>query len=104
MMASPKKYPSAAAKQAAYRQRCKVQRQAELASNGIFAIPPTPGHRRWNAMKRQAANLIEQVASEMETYYDQKSENWQDSERGEVFADAMESIAEIVDALRELEA
>lgn len=54
-------------------------------------------------MRRQALCLLEQVISEMETYHDERSEHWQDSEKGEVFTEAMESIAEIAAALEELQ-
>jgi hypothetical protein len=62
-----------------------------------------PGQRRWDAMRRQALCFVEQVASEMETYNEQRSEKWQDSEKGEAFIEMMESIAEIAAALRELQ-
>lgn len=45
---------------------------------------------------------MEQVACEMESYYEEKSERWQDSERGEVFAEVMESIADIAATLKEI--
>ena len=53
-------------------------------------------------MNRQALCLIEQVAGEMETHYDARSDTWRDSERGEAFAEAMESVVEIATALREI--
>jgi hypothetical protein len=64
----------------------------------------TPGYRRWAVMKRQAVNIIEQIASEMETYYAQRSERWQDSERGEAFLEAIEMTEDAAAVLRELEA
>ena len=76
---------------------------AKSDSIGTFKVPSKPGYRRWALMKGQAADLIEQVVSEMETYSDQRSEHWQDSESGEAFLEAMESIAEIAVALRDLE-
>lgn len=39
----------------------------------------------------------------METYHEQRSERWQDSEKGQSFIEAMESMAEIAAALRELQ-
>jgi hypothetical protein len=38
----------------------------------------------------------------METYHDQRSEPWRDSLRGEAFAERMESVADIVEALGEI--
>lgn len=54
-------------------------------------------------MKGRCLSILEAVTTEMETYHDQRSENWRDSERGEAFAEMMESIADIVAALRDLD-
>jgi hypothetical protein len=62
-----------------------------------------PGQRRWDAMRRQALCLIEKVTSEMDMYHEQRSEKWQDSEKGEAFIEMMESMADIASALRELQ-
>lgn len=42
------------------------------------------------------------AAREMETYHAQRSEAWQDSQRGEAFTELMESVEEIAAALRAL--
>lgn len=81
-------YENAADRQAAYRQRCAQRPDCK-------PIPTVPGYRRWNAMKSQALLLIEQVASEMESYYTQRSETWHDSERAEAFSEALESLEQI---------
>ena len=101
-MPAEKRYDNAAQRQAAYRQRLKSRRQAEMEARGLPRVPSMPGRRRWEAMRRQASSLVEQVASEMEEYHDQRSEAWQDSERGEAFLETMESVAEIAAALRDL--
>jgi len=96
-MPAHRRYASNADKQAAYRQRCKAQVESESAG------PPIPGYRRWEAMRRQALHLLEQVASEMEIYYDERSDAWQNSERAEAFTEVMESVAETAAALRDLQ-
>lgn len=53
-------------------------------------------------MRMQAIFFLEQIASEMECYYNQRSDSWQDSERGEVFTEAMDSTAETAATLREI--
>lgn len=53
-------------------------------------------------MRKQAVSLLEEVASEMETYHTQRSDAWRDSERGEVFTEIMESITEAARALGEI--
>jgi hypothetical protein len=52
-------------------------------------------------MRKQAVGLLEQVAGEMETYYAQRSEAWQDSQRGEAFTEMMESVADAAEVLKE---
>lgn len=39
----------------------------------------------------------------MDIYLDQRSDVWRDSERGEAFAETMESMAEIAAALRDID-
>lgn len=97
-MPTPKKYASAAQRQAAYRQRLAAQTQTKAR-----AIPTMPGYRRWKVMRIQCLSILDALTGEMETYRDQRSEHWRDSERGEAFDEVVESIAEIVAALRDLD-
>jgi len=69
----------------------------------MTAIPPVPGLRRWRAMRNQCVSILDAAAGEMEVYHNQRSDAWQDSERGEEFADMMESMAEIAAALRDID-
>jgi hypothetical protein len=104
-MPQARKYDSARERQAAYRQRVESRRQEEMESRGLPSMPPIPsmpGYRRWEVMRRQATRLLEQVTSEMETYYGERSEAWRDSETGEAFTEMTESVAEIISQLREL--
>lgn len=96
-MPMPRKYASVAERQAAYRLRCR-EREPILAET----IPQAPGRKRWRAMLGHALYLVEQAASEMEAYYDQRPESWQTGERGEAFAEAMESATDISSALRDM--
>ena len=50
----------------------------------------------------QARTLLETITVEMDSYYEERTEVWQDSERGESFTERMESIEEIVTILRDL--
>jgi hypothetical protein len=59
-------------------------------------------YSRWKSNRQQALGLLEQVNSEMENYHNQRSDAWQDSDRGETFVEMMESVADIVEALRQL--
>ena len=47
-------------------------------------------------------SLVEQTSEQMQGYYDARSEAWQDSERGQAFTEAMESVADAAEALREI--
>lgn len=89
-----RKYANAAERQAAYRQRCAQGQQSK-------AVPQTPGYRRWNAMKAQALSLLEQIAFEMQRYYNQRSDAWQESERAETFVEQMDTLGQIADELRD---
>ena len=95
-MPTPKRHASAGERQAAYRLRCKARVGAAPVA------PSTPGRQRWEMMRRQALSLVETVAQEMETYHDQRPDQWQDSERGEAFAETLESLADIAAALRDI--
>jgi len=53
-------------------------------------------------MSRQAASILEKALAEMESYYRDKPETWQDSERGESLAQMMETMEEAVAAISEL--
>ncbi len=54
-------------------------------------------------MRNQCVSILDAAAGEMEVYHNQRSDAWQDSERGEEFADMMESMAEIAAALRDID-
>ena len=95
-MPTPKKYASAAEKQAAYRQRLATQPHPKPVSS-------IPGYRRWNVMKSQSLSAMETMIDEMESYYDQRSESWQNSERGEAFAEVIESMSDIAASLRDID-
>ena len=53
-------------------------------------------------MIRNAHCLLDSVKNEMDRYYEEKSERWQESDRGERHAEMMESIEEIATMIEEL--
>jgi hypothetical protein len=95
-MPTPRKYATPAERQAAYRAR----RHVSTAS--LPLPPPVPGYRRWAVMLSQTQGMLEQVAEEMTTYWDERSEAWQVSERGDQFTERLEALEEILTLLREL--
>ena len=104
-MPTPRRYANQAQRQAAYRQRMADARKQELQVRGLPPLPliPTmPSSRRWEAMNQQALRLLQTVEEEMQDYYDQRSEPWQGSERGEAMAERLQALQEVISAVEEL--
>ena len=105
-MPTPRKYESAAACQAAYRKRQAETRRLELSRKGLPAlpvIPAMPGNSRWQKMVEEAGILFITVLAERETYHDERSEAWQESDRGEAFVEGTDAIMAIVEAIEDLD-
>lgn len=103
-MPGRKKHASAAEKQSAYRRRRKDRiPETEPARAVQPVVPSTPGYGRWRSMRARALLILERVASEMETYHEERSESWRESDRAEAFLEVMESFAEIAADLRDLQ-
>lgn len=96
-MPTPRKYESGAERQAAYRARRKTRGNSVTSATVAGSV-----YRRWEAMQRQALSILEEVTGEMEVYFNQRSEAWWDSDRGETFAEMMEAVADIVEAVKEV--
>jgi hypothetical protein len=104
-MPTPRRYANHAERQAAYRQR-QAGARSQPFGPGLptpAAIPTRPGPARWAALTRQAARWLQLVQEEMEAYYDQRSEAWQESERGELFRERLEAVQEAQAAAEELQ-
>jgi hypothetical protein len=104
-MPTPRQYPTAAERQAAYRERSLQATRALLASKGLpgpAAVPTMPSTRRWNAMACHALALIQQIREEMSAYQAQRSEAWQESESAEEFDERLGQVDDALAALEEL--
>lgn len=104
-MPQARKYETRAAQQAAYRARQARAQRDLLAQKGLPAlpaIPSMPGHARWNAMIAQAHRLLCEAAEEMQRYYDDRSEPWQESPKAEELLANVEQLQEIADQLQAL--
>jgi hypothetical protein len=104
-MPQPKIHASAAERQAAFRARREQARQIEIAAKGLPplpVIPSIPGWPRWNARFRMAHELLDGAVSEMQEYFDDRSETWRESERGEEHQERTASAEAVRDALDEL--
>ncbi len=104
-MPTPKQHETSLARQAAYRARQADARKNELAAKGLPATPPIstlPSAARWNALQQSARASIETMRDEMECYYSDRSESWQDGERGVAFQEKIDSINDLLDSLDSL--
>jgi len=61
-----------------------------------------PGTSRWNAALKMAHALIEEVVSQMQDYFDERSESWQEGERGEEYQGRLALVEAALDAVGEL--
>jgi hypothetical protein len=91
-----------AAKQRAYRARHAQVRRAEQEAKGLPPAPPlptVPSRARWHALLAKAQVFLETARDEMQTYYDDRSEAWQQGENAATLADHLESLEQAIDAL-----
>jgi hypothetical protein len=96
-MPTPKQYDSNADRQRAFRQRQRDARTAALVNNAPPppAVATMPGIHRWKALHDQARAAIQIMAEEMRGYYDDRSEQWQESDRGEAFQEMIDRADEL---------
>jgi hypothetical protein len=94
-----------AARQQRFRERQAQVRREEQVSKGLPAlpsIPSMPGHARWRAMIAQAHLLLCQAQAEMQSYYDDRSEVWQEGDAGSEFLERQEAVEAAVSQLGDL--
>jgi len=104
-MPPKRKYQTNGSRQAAYRLRQVRVRQTERAEKGLPALPPIaslPGHTRWRTAIRYALALLTLVHEEMLAYFDARSEVWQESDRGAVHQERIDTLEELLGTLEEL--
>lgn len=104
-MPTPRQYATSAERQAAYRQRSAAAGQQALTARGVPPLPGVatiPGQARWQELIRRASILLATVQEEMQDYYDQRSETWQESERGADFLERMQAIDDAQSAAADL--
>lgn len=102
-MPQPRKYESRAAQQSAYRKRQLCSQHDLLSRKGLPALPAIstiPGQSRWRAMVEQAQILLSEAVDEMESYHDDRSEQWQESSRADDLRAKLEALQEIVEQLQ----
>ena len=105
-MPQPRLHESSAQRQAAYRQRVAQAQVEQLVAQSLPplpALPTVPGQARWLALLVQAQWCLTQVSNEMQQYYEERSEAWQESEKALVFETRLEAVQEGLQALEELQ-
>jgi hypothetical protein len=104
-MPQKRKYQNDGARQAAYRCRLARAREQEMAEPRLPSLPAInslPGTVRWNAVIRRCTDLLTLIRDESASYYDDRSEAWQEGDRGEVHAERVEALTQIVEGLEDL--
>ncbi len=103
-MPSPKQYENSAARQKAFRDRQKTAREEAIAKGApkAAAVPTMPSAARWKALISQARAALDTAASEMQAYYDERSETWQESNKAEALQERTDALQGIVDELDQL--
>ena len=102
-MPQPRKYATRADQQSAYRQRRVASVRELLSKKGLPALPaiPTmPGNARWSAMIAQAHLLLSEAVVEMQSYHDDRSQEWQDGAKAEDLLAKLEHLQETMDQLQ----
>jgi hypothetical protein len=101
-MPQPAKYPNQAARQAAYRARREQATREAAKQRGLPplpALPAMPGTARWNAALTLALRLVEEVSEQMQDYFDERSQPWQDSDRAQDFTTRLDNVEAAREAL-----
>jgi hypothetical protein len=104
-MAPPRQHPDHAARQRAYRARQDAARREELQAKGLPPAPPLPtlpSRARWQALLARARLALETARAEMQTYYDARSETWQEGDRAALLTDYLEALAQVLADLDDL--
>lgn len=104
-MPQERKHHRAAQRQAAYRVRLEQARASQLRERGLPPLPTIstmPGTVRWSAIFRRAEQMLCTVVAEMTDYFDDRSEVWQESDRGAEHQERLIAVEAVVEALGEL--
>lgn len=102
-MGQPQKYADAAQRQKAYRTR-QAERIRAISEGKLPpapAIGTMPAEQRWKRMQEEARQTLEALRDEMQAYFDARTEEWQDSDRGSSLQERIESIESVIGDLED---
>ena len=105
-MPTPRKYANHAQRQRAYLPRQKAAQLAAIAAKNRpagAAIATMPSTARWRALVAQTQTILEALQTEMEDYRDDRSEEWQEGEKGDAFQQAIEQVAEALESVQAID-
>jgi hypothetical protein len=103
-MSTEKQRAQIAMRQQRFRHRQADARRTEQQARGLPplpAIPTMPGNTRWRAMIEQAHTLLSEAVDEMQSYHDDRSEQWQDSTKAEDLLAKIEYLEETMSSLQD---
>ncbi len=106
-MPQPRKYENAAERQRAYLARREQARCQQLQEKGLPALPAIatmPAERRWQGLLESARITLQTLHQEMQFYQEQRSEAWQESDRGQAMAERMELLEALIVDVEDLSA
>jgi len=92
---------SNAQRQKTFRERIK-QRLAMVETAPPLPDKPkisVPANKRWATLADQARAALETRRNEMQEYFDERSEAWRESEKGNAFQERIEALESILDEL-----
>jgi hypothetical protein len=61
-----------------------------------------PSMSRWTTALAHAYDLLNSTQGEMQAYFDERSDTWQESEKGEEFQRKIDSVQEAINALDDI--
>jgi len=101
-MAQQRHYVDHAARQRAYRLRQEQARRAALQEQGlppVAPLPTLPSRARWQALVGRARLALETARDEMQAYYDDRSETWQQGERAAALDEQVAQLDGVLEGL-----
>ena len=93
-----------AQRQAAYRRRRRALIDDLLTMRGLPSLPAlstVPGWPRWKEAMARIAAQIEVIEAEMDDYYNQRSQRWQESEQAEAFSENLDLLRALLESAQD---
>ncbi len=101
-MPAPRKHPTNAERQAAYRARLRSAPGSLLALPVAAGPSSMPSTARWRMAIDQATRLLQTVGEEMEAYANERSERWHEGRSAEIFNDNLDTVTDLQAQLDDL--